>query len=374
MGFIMQAGTQENWDQVVSTLSGRHFLQTWEWGEAKRFSGWQPLHRIWVSDDDQVCAAALILTRAVELKGIKLPLRMMYIPRGPLLLDWQDQVLRRQVLSDLRQVGKQQQVIFIKIDPQVELGRGVPGGEEAAQAPGSESVINHLGQEGWIPAKDQVQFQNTMLIDLRPDADQLLASMKQKTRYNVRLAARRGVAVRPGGTKDLELMFQMYAETAVRDRFTIRNADYYLNIWRDFINSDLGEPLLAEVGGEPVAGVIIFRFGGRAWYVYGMSREVHREKMPNYLLQWEAIRRAKLAGCTEYDLWGAPDKFDEEDDLWGVYRFKEGLGAEVVRFIGAYDLPINPLLYRAYTQLLPRILALMRRRGESQTRGYIQPG
>lgn len=223
-----------------------------------------------------------------------------------------------------------------------------------------------------MPAKEQVQFRNTMLIDLRPDADQLLASMKQKTRYNVRLAARRGVAVRPGDTADLELLFQMYAETAVRDRFTIRNADYYLKIWKDFITSGLGEPLLAEVKGEPVAGVIIFRFGGRAWYVYGMSREVHREKMPNYLLQWEAIRRAKQAGCTEYDLWGAPEKFDDEDDLWGVYRFKDGLGAEVVRFIGAYDLPINSLMYRAYSQVLPKVLALMRRRGESQTRGYIQ--
>lgn len=374
MGFNMQAGTHENWDQVVSTLPGRHFLQTWEWGEAKRASGWQPTHRVWVSDDDQVSAAALILTRAVVLKGIKLPLRMMYIPRGPLLLDWQDQVLRRQILSDLRQIGRQQQVIFIKIDPQIELGRGVPGGERATQAPGSESVTNHLRQEGWMPAKEQVQFRNTMLIDLRPDADQLLASMKQKTRYNVRLAARRGVAVRPGDTADLELLFQMYAETAVRDRFTIRNADYYLKIWKDFITSGLGEPLLAEVKGEPVAGVIIFRFGGRAWYVYGMSREVHREKMPNYLLQWEAIRRAKQAGCTEYDLWGAPEKFDDEDDLWGVYRFKDGLGAEVVRFIGAYDLPINSLMYRAYSQVLPKVLALMRRRGESQTRGYIQPG
>lgn len=374
MGFNMQAGTHENWDQVVSTLPGRHFLQTWEWGEAKRASGWQPTHRVWVSDDDQVSAAALILTRAVVLKGIKLPLRMMYIPRGPLLLDWQDQVLRRQILSDLRQIGRQQQVIFIKIDPQIELGRGVPGGERATQAPGSESVTNHLRQEGWMPAKEQVQFRNTMLIDLRPDADQLLASMKQKTRYNVRLAARRGVAVRLGDTADLELLFQMYAETAVRDRFTIRNADYYLKIWKDFITSGLGEPLLAEVKGEPVAGVIIFRFGGRAWYVYGMSREVHREKMPNYLLQWEAIRRAKQAGCTEYDLWGAPEKFDDEDDLWGVYRFKDGLGAEVVRFIGAYDLPINSLMYRAYSQVLPKVLALMRRRGESQTRGYIQPG
>jgi lipid II:glycine glycyltransferase (peptidoglycan interpeptide bridge formation enzyme) len=84
--------------------------------------------------------------------------------------------------------------------------------------------------------------------------------------------------------------------------------------------------------------------------------------------------RAKHAGCVEYDLWGAPDDFAESDDLWGVYRFKAGLGAEVVRFIGAWDLPINHLLYRAYSQLIPRVLDLMRRRGAEETRGVIQAG
>lgn len=213
-----------------------------------------------------------------------------------------------------------------------------------------------------------------MLIDLRPDDEQLLANMKQKTRYNIRLAARRGVTVRPGSLSDLDLLFKMYAETSVRDGFTIRNAEYYLSLWRDFVAAGMAESLLAEVDGEPVAGVIIFRFGGRAWYMYGMSRATHREKMPNYLLQWEAMVRAKQAGCVEYDLWGAPDEFEESDDLWGVYRFKAGLGAEVVRFIGAWDLPLNTLLYRTYTQLIPRVLDLMRRRGEEQTRGVIQAG
>ena len=172
----------------------------------------------------------------------------------------------------------------------------------------------------------------------------------------------------------LDLLIKMYAETSIRDGFTIRNPDYYLSLWRDFINAGLAEPLLAEVDGEPVAGVIVFRFGDRAWYMYGMSREAHREKMPNYLLQWEAMVRAKQAGCNEYDLWGAPDDFVESDDLWGVYRFKAGLGAEVVRFIGAWDLPLNHLLYRAYTQLIPRVLDLMRRRGAEETRGVIQAG
>jgi len=93
--------------------------------------------------------------------------------------------------------------------------------------------------------------------------------------------------------------------------------------------------------------------------------------MPSHLLQWEAMLRAKAAGCTLYDLWGAPDEFLESDPLWGVYRFKEGLGGKVVRWIGAWDLPVRPFYYRLYTQVLPRLLDWMRWRGRTRTQHLI---
>ncbi len=106
--------------------------------------------------------------------------------------------------------------------------------------------------------------------------------------------------------------------------------------------------------GEAVAAVSMFYFAGQAIYLFGMSRDEHREKMPNYLLQWEAMRRAKALGCRIYNLWGAPDEFNESDGLWGVFRFKEGLGGYVLRTIGAWDFTPNPLLYKLYTEVLPR--------------------
>jgi lipid II:glycine glycyltransferase (peptidoglycan interpeptide bridge formation enzyme) len=151
----------------------------------------------------------------------------------------------------------------------------------------------------------------------------------------------------------------------------IRDQAYYQALWFTMMDAGLAEPLIAEVEGQPVAGVVIFRFAGRAWYMQGMSRPAHREKMPNYLLQWEAIRRAKAGGCRVYDLWRAPDDFTESDPLWGVYRFKEGLGGQVVRHIGAWDQPVRPLSYQLYTRLLPRMLDLMRRRGKERTRRLI---
>jgi lipid II:glycine glycyltransferase (peptidoglycan interpeptide bridge formation enzyme) len=160
----------------------------------------------------------------------------------------------------------------------------------------------------------------------------------------------------------------MYAHTSVRDGFVIREREYYLHTWQTFIQAGMAEPLIAEVDGQAVAGVVIFRFGGRAYYLQGMSLDEHREKMPNVLLQWEAMRRARAAGCTVYDLWGAPEVFDESDPLWGVFRFKRGLGAQVLRTLGAWDLPLRPFFYQLYTHTLPRLLDWMRRRGRQRAR------
>ena len=99
-----------------------------------------------------------------------------------------------------------------------------------------------------------------------------------------------------------------------------------------------------------------------------MSRGLHREKMPNHLLQWEAIRWAKQHGCTSYDFWGAPDNLDPEDRMYGVYRFKEGFGAQLIRTVGAWDFPLRPVLYALYHRLVPALLAVMRRRGRARTR------
>jgi lipid II:glycine glycyltransferase (peptidoglycan interpeptide bridge formation enzyme) len=160
----------------------------------------------------------------------------------------------------------------------------------------------------------------------------------------------------------------MYAETSVRDGFVIRSEDYYRQVWGDFHRAGMADLLIAEVDGEPVAGLILFSFGGRAWYLYGMSRDLHRDKMPNYLLQWEAMKQAKARGCRIYDLWGAPDDFNTQDSMWGVYRFKEGLGGQVIRTAGAWDYPARRILYPLYTRLLPAILSWMRRRGKERTR------
>ncbi len=186
--------------------------------------------------------------------------------------------------------------------------------------------------------------------------------MKSKTRYNIRLAGRKGITVREGTPEDFAAIATMYEETATRDGFTIRPLPYYLDAWQSLYDAGMAMPLIAEYEGAPVAAVVLVRFGQRTVYMYGASSERERQRMPNYLLQWEAIRWAKEQGSTVYDFWGAPSEFVEDDPLWGVWRFKDGFQGDVVWHIGAWDYPARPLLYTAYTRLLPRYLELLRGR------------
>lgn len=384
------------WNSLVSKLPNPHFLQTYEWGQVKAKYGWSPLYAVWTEDKfsvnsdqssvpDNCVAAALILKRQIIRNGFAARLSILYSPKGP-LLDWTNEPLRTRVLNDLQSFAKKQGAIFLKMDPDVLLGTGVPGGEGDIVDNNGQLVMNDLKRRGWEYALDQIQFKNTVLIELNPTEEEMLARMKQKTRYNVRLAEKKGVVLRVGTLGDLGMLYKMYAETSVRDGFVIRDETYYKTVWETFMrlnvdrleglqvktfqrsNMPTCEPLIAEVGGEPVAAIFVFYFAGRAYYVYGMSREVHREKMPTYLLQWEAMKRAKAKGCTTYDLWGAPEVFDESDSLWGVYRFKEGLGGQVVRTLGAHDFAPSPLWYKLYLEIIPRVLDVMRSRGKAKTR------
>ncbi len=372
-------GTPREWNRLIAGLPQPHLLQTWEWSQVKAKYGWQPMPFVWQPAGGEPVAAAMLLKRVVPAGGFARRLGVVYAPKGP-LLDWTDAALRRGVLDDLQTFARRQGAIFVKIDPDVLLGTGVPGSPEAVETRTGVEVRTDLIDRGWVFSTDQVQFRNTVVVDLSPSEDDLLANMKQKTRYNVRLAEKKGVRVRPGTQADLPLLYQMYAETSVRDGFVIRDEGYYQTVWRTFgqtSSADLAsgaavsEPLIAEVDSQPVAAVSLFYFAGRAYYLFGMSRQEQREKMPNYLLQWEAMRRAKALGCQSYNLWGAPDEFNEDDGLWGVFRFKEGLGGCVVRTLGAWDFAPGKLLYRLYTQTLPRLLDLMRARGRRRTRQSI---
>lgn len=352
------------WNDLVARLPGRHLLQSWEWGDLKAKFGWQAERLAW-REEGLDRAAAQLLRRS---QG---PFSLEYCPRGP-VLDWGDAALRARVLTDLQHRASQSGIIFIKIDPDLPIGFGPADAVGTMAHPPGQAAADDLTRARWRPSREQVQFRNTFVLDLSQTEEQLLGGMRSKTRYNIRLAERSGVQVRLGDVADLELLYTLFAETSLRDGFVIREPAYYREAWGSFIAAGRAQPFVAEIDSQPVAAIVVYRFADRAWYLYGMSRAVHRERMPNHLLQWEAIRWAKGQGCAAYDLWGAPDEVDESDPLWGVYRFKQGFGAAFVRTIGAWDYTVRRPAYWAYTAALPRLLAVMRRRGRAATRRSLE--
>jgi lipid II:glycine glycyltransferase (peptidoglycan interpeptide bridge formation enzyme) len=151
------------------------------------------------------------------------------------------------------------------------------------------------------------------------------------------------------------------ALTGERNDFGVHTPDYYERAYALLAPAGMARLFLATYEDQPIAGVMVLLCGQKAWYMYGASGHEHRERMPNYALQWAAIRWARAQGCRTYDLYGIPDEdkvtleaqfTERHDGLWGVYRFKRGFGGEIVRSVGAYDAVYNAPLYWLYHRAL----------------------
>ncbi len=351
---------RDQWHDRLRSLPGAHILQTWDWGEFKRHeTGWVPERLAFQDASGATVAAASVLTRRAG------PLRVMYVPKGPALAP-ADPSLVAAVLAHLEGLARQQHAVWLKIDPDIIAGTGIPGGTDPDRPPHEDptgtQVIALLRERRWRFSASQVQFRNTVTLDLTQDEDAILAGMSQGTRRKIRVAAKKGVRVRLAeGPDDFATLYRLYRTTGARQGFLIRPPDYYRAAWSRFLEAGLAVAFLAEWEGQALAGLVLFHFGPKAWYFYGMSSNEERNRMPTYLVQWEAIRWAKAHGYATYDFWGAPDTFNEDDPLWGVYRFKDGFGGTVVRHIGAWDFAPHPALYQVYEQMMPRVLRTMRR-------------
>lgn len=356
---VLTIDNREEWHVLVASLPQAHVLQTWDWAAFKqRTTGWIP-HRYAFDHNGKIVAAASVLQRKIG------PLSLVYIPKGPLFVT-QDIDVIREVLQAL--VNIYRWAIWIKIDPDVVIATGLPpeaepDDEQPYQANDVGQVFKQmLTDTGWRFSDDQVQFRNTLTLDLMQSEDGLLAGMSQSTRRKIRQADKHGVTVRAGTEADLRPLYDIYAVTGQRQDFIIRPWEYYYDLWTTFMKVGLAHVLVAEHEGKVLAGCVLFHFAERVWYFYGMSSNTYRDLQPNYGLQWAALRWAKEQGYHTYDWWGAPNEFNEQDPMWGVYRFKRGFGSTIVQTVGAWDYAPIPPLYWLYTRAAPRFLNLLRRR------------
>ncbi|MBN1246291.1 MAG: peptidoglycan bridge formation glycyltransferase FemA/FemB family protein [Anaerolineae bacterium] len=319
------------WNRFVAAHDAGNLLQTSQWGALKSEFGWD-WDLVTVEDGDTLRAGAVVLYRP-------LPLRLgtlAYVPRGP-LVDWHDRDLVKRLFDRLHQVVRRRRAWACWVEPEA------LDGTEAATA---------LAEVGYRAATRTIQPRSTIVVDLTPSEDDILMAMKSKTRYNIRLAERKDVTVRRGSVADADVFYDLMVETGERNEFGVHSGDYYRRALELFGPEDQVALFLAQYEGEPLAGLLAFSVGKKAWYIAGASSDRHRNRMPAYAIQWAAMQWAKARGCETYDLWGIPDadestledEFTERNDgLWGVYRFKRGFGGEVVRYIGLWERPLHPL-------------------------------
>jgi peptidoglycan pentaglycine glycine transferase (the first glycine) len=312
---VMMAADRQQWNDAVNAAPRSDLLQSWEWGEFKRLGGWTPL-RLLVTEGGEPVAGAQLLSRRV------MGAPSLYAPRGPW---WRDDARGQAGLAALIawiRRNRPASAPFLRADPLI-----------TDPAP--------LTAQGFRPAPRQIQPRATIVVDLTPSDEAILAAFNSRVRYNARHALKKGVEVSEGGVEDARPFWELLNATAVRKGFVERDLSYFTQLMETF--GDNARIFLARYEGKVVYGALIVVSGQNAYYLYGGSGG-DRSVKPSELGQYRAMLWAKRRGATHYDMWGIPYSPDPSNPLYTVYTFKSGFGGEEVRYAGALDLPLVPII------------------------------
>jgi peptidoglycan pentaglycine glycine transferase (the first glycine) len=305
------------WDALVESSDPGSYLQLSGWAAVKAVNGWAA-HRILATDR----VGGQILVRRPR----PLPWAFAYAPRGPLGGGWSAAELgafTETVRTHLPRLAGR--VSHLRIDPEIEIdGRLDPEGE----------VRRALSDHGWRSASP-IQPSSTRVIDLTADEAALWGDLRKKWRQYVNKARSAGVVVVDADGDRLGDFYGIYRETADRAGFLIRTEAAYRDVWEAFARSGRARLLFARsADGDPLAALFLVRCGTRVVEPYGGMTQAGADTRANYLLKWEAIRTSREQGATSYDLWGLA--------TGGIAHFKTGFGGREVRYIGAWDLVLDP--------------------------------
>jgi peptidoglycan pentaglycine glycine transferase (the first glycine) len=317
----------EDWDRRLAELtppSASPLLQSWSWGEVQARAGWR-VERLELPGGG---------IASVQLRG-RAPFERGYVPRGPAPAD-------RDALAGLVDWARQRGLARLRVEP--EAGTGL--------AP----VLRELG----FRQAPQVQPQHTMIIKLGTE-EQTLASFNRGTRYNIRLAEKRGVTVVEG--RDAAELARQSGASAARQGIRLPVASYY-QLLLDLLPG--ARTYVASVEGQPVAAMLVIHFAGRGYYMFSGSNGERRELKPVYAAKWAAIQGAIRAGCRDYDLWGVPPGSDKTHPWYGLWEFKAGFNGELIEYCGCWDLVLGELRHGVgeATERARRRLGRLLRRGD----------
>jgi len=303
----------------------RHPLQSWEWGDFRKNTG-VDVERFIETQDSKVISVYQITWHRIP----KTKYCVGYCPKSD--------VPSREAIEKITESAKNRGAIFVKFEPNVRKND-----------PQRNTVKSLQKDYTWVSGKP-LFTKYTFWLDISPDEETLLKNMNQKTRYNLRLAQKKGVVVVEDNSEvGFESYWNLMEETTKRQGFFAHGKSYHQKMWQAMIRSGSGHLMKAVFEGKVLTTWVLFELNKILYYPYGASSNERRDVMASNLMMWEAIRLGKQRGCVLFDLWGSlgPEP-DTKDPWYGFHKFKQGYGPELVEFLGSYDLVINRKLYKAY--------------------------
>jgi len=308
---------QAEYDEHVT-----HVMQSWQWGEFRKSIG-TILFRYGIFEGGT-------LKRAFQISFHKVPglnKYVGYLPKGPFPSS--------DLAQALKQIAKDQNCIFIKTEPDAEITE-------------KHSIDKHF-KKAIKPLFTKYNF----VLDLSPTEEELLKSMHQKTRYNIKVALKKGVKVEVSDSKQaLEKYLKLYFETTKRQGYFGHNENYHKKVYETFLKTSQVKFAIASYNNTPLTAWMLLIFKDKLYYPYGGSSHLHRDVMSSNLVAWEAIKFGKSLNLKHFDMWGAlgPDA-DPKDSWFGFHKFKMGYGGRLVEYLGSFDLVANAPLYYAFNSI-----------------------
>lgn len=323
---IINITEKKQLNDFVGNKKNSQFLQSWQWGEFQEEASGD-VWRVGVEENGILVASAKLVK-----KQLPIGKSYFYCGRGPIIAEGLNvENILNFLFNGISDIAKKQGAMFLRFEP------ACPAGGPACQE--FKLALSSLNFQ--IFKTIDVQPSKTLILDLKKSEDEILKQMRQKTRYNIRLAEKKGVKIVEAGADRFEEFWQLLSTTGDRDEFNLHGRSYYQAMLK--MESDFVKLSFAEYRRKALACNLVIFFGDTATYIHGGSSDENREVMAPYALQWHNIKLAKKSGCEYYDFHGIDEK------KWpGVTRFKIGFGGHAEEYPGTFDLVYDESWYNIY--------------------------
>ena len=329
---LLEDKDKQEYKEFLESHDRCNFQQSLEWGNVK--TSWKKEVILSEDKDGKIRGSLCVWIRKIPIFG-----NIMYSARGP-VCDLYDEDVIKDLKDGADLLAKKYKAFVLRVEPDV-----LKSDEKFRE------IITKYGfkiKDDSKDFKDEIQPRFVFRLNLRGKSEEeIFSELHQKTRYNVRLATKKGVVIKEGTKEDLKEFHKIMIETGERDNFIIRSLEYFEKMYDEMAPNHM-KLLMAYHEEKPISGIIPIMYGNKVWYLYGASSNSHRNLMPNYLLQWTMIQEAIKMGADMYDFRGVSGVVDESHPQYGLYRFKKGFNAEFTEFIGEIYIPYKALVYRMY--------------------------